>query len=686
MRRGALTLKIRPPGRGLLSLGLLALSLGTGGCSGPSAEPPPLAVQGVVLITIDTLRADALGFAGNPSVETPALDRLAAAGRVFEHAHVHSVTTLPSHASLLTGLYPTEHGARRNGATTFDATVPTLASRLSAAGFRTAAFVSAFPLDRRFGLDRGFELYDDEFGAVSGGLLYAERAGDQAVTEALRWWRSRAGERRFLWLHLFEPHAPYDPPEPFATRYAADPYLGEVAAVDSYLQPFLSELEKSAGDTLVIFTSDHGEARGEHGEASHGLFAYEATLKVPLVLWGVGVEPARDRRPARLIDVFPTVLERLDLELPAGLPGSSLLAPAGAQPSSYFEALSAYYDYGWAPLRGQLRGGFKYLDLPLPELYDLAVDPRELSNLALDNRRLKAELAALLPDTGWPPADAAIAPENAARLRSLGYVGGDAGSARVFGPEDDPKNLLELDRRVQLMLDLRLAGHTEKAIAIGREVLAQRPTMTVVALHVGTFLSAIGKPEEAVEVLRRAAATPPLLRQLGLSLLAAGRPGEALRVLEPLADSAARNHRALALAYLGRAGEALASLEALAEEAPDEPLTFENLSYLALEVGRGELAAEHAERAVALDPGRLAAWRNLGQARYQSQQPQAALKAWRRALELAPRDWQLLLNVGLLERELGVADAVHTLRRFVELAPRPAYDPQRRQVEALLGG
>jgi arylsulfatase A-like enzyme len=308
----------------------------------------------VVLITIDTLRADALGFAGNRRAATPVLDRLASQGRVFPNAHAHNVVTLPSHANILTGLYPYQHGIRDNSGFRLPASVPTLATVLKGAGYATGAFVGSFPLDSQFGLDRGFDAYDDRYpeGSHPESFVFPERRGSEVVGAALAWWRQQKGKPRFLWVHLFDPHAPYAPPEPFAARFAKEPYLGEVAAVDSFLQPLLGPfLEGKEKPALVVVTADHGEALGEHGELTHGLFAYEPTLKVPLVLWGRGVQPGRDGRWARHVDVFPTVLQAVGLEAkpPAGLvrPGRSLLAPAPQEgPDSYFEALSTTLNRG----------------------------------------------------------------------------------------------------------------------------------------------------------------------------------------------------------------------------------------------------------------------------------------------------------------------------------------------------
>jgi len=321
----------------------------------------------VLLITIDTLRADALGCYGGPA-STPALDRLAADGVRFEFAHAHAVTTLASHASILTGTYPFQHGIRDNSGYRLPGSVPTIATRLKhasqgGAAYATAAFVGAFPLHARFGLNQGFDVYDDRFGETRAPdeFVMPERPASAVVPLAQEWIQRAGGPGGagwFVWIHLFDPHAPYRPPPPFAERYASHPYYGEVAAVDAALAPLIDALRGSAAPTLVIVTGDHGEALGDHGEQSHGLFAYESTLRVPLIMAIVGrAGAARSSSgevstvPVRHIDLAPTILDALGQPAAADLPGRSLVAAAerraGAPPRpSYFEAMSAMLNRG----------------------------------------------------------------------------------------------------------------------------------------------------------------------------------------------------------------------------------------------------------------------------------------------------------------------------------------------------
>jgi choline-sulfatase len=656
------------------------------------ADPgPSLAGCDVLLITIDTLRADAVGFAGNRQAATPVLDRLAAAGRIYEDAHAHNVVTLPSHANILTGLYPFQHGIRDNSGFVLPASVPTLGALLRQAGYATGAFVAAYPLDAQFGLGQGFDVYDDKFprGSSADEFVLAERRGDKVVGPALAWWNRHRGGRRFLWVHLYDPHAPYAPPEPFAGRFRANPYLGEVAAADFFLAPLLTPLlDGKEPPALVVATADHGEALGDHGELTHGLFAYEATLKVPLVLWGPGVPAGRDRRPARHVDIVPTVLGALRLRVPAGLPGRSLLAAPAPETASYFEALSTCLNRGWAPLRGTLRERRKLIDLPLPELYKLDDDPGELRNLIAagaaseaGQERTARELAAALPgESVWPPArQAAVSPEQVARLRSLGYAAGAAAPKTAYTAGDDPKTLLPLDRKMHAVIDLYSRQRYAEAARLAREVVAARPAMGEAYEHLALALRRAERRDEAVAVLesayRRGLRADSLVRQLGLALSEAGRAPEAVAILAPLAerpgaDPSTLNAMGLALADAGRAAEAAALLRKLVAGHPEDPRGHENLGIVTLRMDRPAEAKEHLERALRLNPELPISWNTLGVALFRLEQPAAALDAWERAVALDPSQYDALYNIGLVAAASGRArQARQALSRFVAGAP-----------------
>ncbi|RMH21154.1 MAG: tetratricopeptide repeat protein [Acidobacteria bacterium] len=690
-------------GRGALALLGAALALAacggapppgsSSGEDGAAAGGPPAAFDraavpaglDVLLITIDTLRHDALGYAAGHDA-TPTIDRLAAGGRVFTNAHAHNVVTLPSHANVLTGLYPYQHGVRENSGFELPPAVPTLATVLGDAGYRTAAVVGAFPLDARYGLDRGFELYDDHYpkGSHASDFVMAERRGDEVVERGLAWWRRHAGDRRFLWLHLYDPHAPYEPPEPFASRYPGDPYRGEVAAVDGFLAPLLEPLLDGREEpTLVVLTADHGEAFGDHGELTHGLFAYEATLKVPLVIWGPGIAAGEDRRPVGHVDLMPTVLDVLGLAPPAELPGRSLLSGRLGRRELYFEALSAYLNRGWAPLYGVLRGADKLIDLPLPELYDLVADPAELDNRIERERRLARRLRDAVPAAARQVTNRrTISEEEAAHLRSLGYLSGDAPRRDSFTAADDPKNLLAVDRKIHQVVLLYGQRRLAEAERLGREIVRQQPRMTRGYTLLSEVLREAGKIEAAIAVLRSALASgvrdPSILRQLGLSLAQAGRGREAVELLEPLAaDDDLDVLNSLAVAYFasGRPAAARAAVERVLARDEDNPKALETLGAVALQEGRPAEAVRHLERVLALDPNLPISWNSLGVARQLLGDTGGALAAWQKAVELDPDFLDPLYNLGRVAAQAGRPELARSaLERYVAIAPPAAAD------------
>ncbi len=382
----------------LLTLGVTSCVMG---CVPATPSVPPLASRGlsgsnVLLVTIDTLRRDRLGAYGNTTGLTPALDGLAAAGLRYTHAFSHAPMTLPAHASILTGRIPIRHGIRNNGSYRLGEDVPTLATVLHGAGYRTGAFVGAFVLDARYGLSRGFDHYDDRY-PQSGETRFdfAERRAADVVQAAGDWILTPPAGPWFAWVHLFDPHAPYDAPAEYRSGRA--PYDAEVAYTDAMVGRLLERLRAghALDHTAIIVTADHGESLGEHGETTHGLFAYGATLSVPLILSGPGIGRGVIDGAVGHADLLPTICDLLGVAVPTGLDGISLIAPPATDRLVYFEALDASLTRDWAPLTGVASARWKFIDLPEPELYDLAADAAESNNLAgRDSSQLKALAAA----------------------------------------------------------------------------------------------------------------------------------------------------------------------------------------------------------------------------------------------------------------------------------------------------
>ena len=641
------------------------------------------APRDVVLITIDTLRADAPGFSGNRKVETPNLDRLAREGLVFESAHASNVVTLASHTNILTGLYPYQHGVRENAGFRLDARFPTMATLLAERGYATAAFVGAFPLDSRYGLNRGFDVYDDRYppGVTAYDFAVPERPGTEVVGLALDWYRKNEDKKRFLWVHLYDPHAPYRPPAPFRERYAGDLYLGEVAATDAALGPLVELLEeKEKGSTLVVVTADHGEALGDHGELTHGLFAYEATLKVPLVVWCPGrVQPGRTTRSAAHVDILPTVLDFLATPPPAGLQGRSLREETAGR-VTYFESLSASLNRGWAPLTGVIAGGLKYVDLPIPELYDLAADPEEKRNLAAQRPDAVRKLKAMLPAASATASPRATS-EEARRLLALGYLSGSAGHRGPYTEADDPKKLVALDARIHRVIDLYQRGDRAAAKTLALEIVKERPSMSVGYDFLAFLLQQEGRDGEAASVLQSAVgkglASEEMRQKLALILCEQGRPAEGLEALKPFAqsdDPDTQNTIGIALTDLGRTQEPLRVFEEVARKHPTNPISFENMGIALLKSRNAAGALEKLNRALAINEKLPRALNTKGVAQMELNDPAGAIASWSRAAELDPRQYNALLNLGIVAAQRGeISVARDALRRFVATAPPALY-------------
>lgn len=664
----------------LSACALIALTLLSCARETPREEPGD-----IILVTIDTWRADAAGFAGNARVKTPFIDSLAARGVVFTNAHAHNVVTLPSHVNILTGLNPYEHGVRENAGYVLDAKVETLAERLRAAGYATGAFVAAFPLDKRYGLGQGFDVYDDNYGKGRASLDFKveERSAGAVLASAAKWWQSVSGRKRFLWVHLYDPHAPYAPPEPFASEYRDAPYLGEVAATDHALSAHLAPL--IAGDTIVIVTADHGEALGDHGELTHGLFAYEATLKVPLIVIAPGVKPRREAAYVRHIDIAPTLLERAGVR--AQLPGQSLLQPIEER-DTYFESLSTALNRGWAPLTGLIRKEKKFIDLPIAELYDLAGDPAEAKNLYGELRReAAAARTALEALKVAPQAGRTISTEETARLRSLGYFAGGPSSEKPTAA-DDPKNLVQLDTKMHRIIELYERDQREEAVRLAREVVQERPKMNAGRELLAFVLQETDRVEEAISVLRTLGSTSSKT-QLALLLSETGKAAEALPIIEPLAKSGSDpdvlNAYGIALAQLGRSAEAAQQFQRVLDLDPNNAPAYQNLGIAALSAGDLRAAEENLNRALQLNPRLPLALNTLGVVYVRKGDAAAAQDAWKRAFELDRRQYDALFNLALIAAQRGdEAESRRALEEFVRIAPRSRYAQELARARAAL--
>ena len=574
----------------LLALGVLIIAAGLWGWHRlvrPAKSPD------ILLISIDTLRPDHLGCYGYTAIRTPSIDRLAAEGVIFDAAGCPVPITLPSHASMLTGLLPPRHGARLNvGYCLLDA-VLTLAEVLRDHGYQTGAFVGGLPMARAGGLAQGFDVYDDRLTALglgdSDSKTRQERFAEDVCAAARQWlWSTDPARPVFAFVHLYDPHAPYIKAPPGS---ATPSYDGEIAYVDRALGAFLSSLDNEARwrGMLTVLTSDHGEGLGEHGEKTHCLFVYQSTLRVPLIVHWPGVlTPKRIAVPVDVVDTAPTILDLAQLPALPDVDGQSLVGLM-KQPRSgegervfYFESLLGALDYGWAPLRGIRRGNLKYISAPRPELYDLGVDPHELDNLYAAQPDDVARLAEYLSAIGeGEQATVAVDPQTRAGLEALGYVSAPPVTSDARSQRQDPKDCIEIYDRFQL-------AHSEAALGRFAEALAIIESLETPLQHSpyfyhrwGTFAAQTGDWQRAVVAYERCLALDPGREMsrlnLGVAYLKCNDPAKSLGQFETLLQINPDHLQALLYAgevnarHLGNPAEALPHWKRFLELAPNHP-------------------------------------------------------------------------------------------------------------------
>jgi arylsulfatase A-like enzyme/Tfp pilus assembly protein PilF len=657
----------------------------------------------VVLVTLDTARADRFGCYGFGGVETPNIDGLAAEGMVFEAATATVPLTFPSHSSIFTGLVPPHHGVRDNGGFFLDEAKVTLAERLQGAGWATGAFIGAWVLESKWGLAQGFDTYSDRFDlsrykVISLGTV--QKPGDEVMDDALRWLESVRERKFFAWVHLYDPHAPYDPPEPFRSRYPRQPYLGEIAYTDQVVGRLLGWLRDTSlmDRTLVVLTADHGESLGDHGESTHAYFIYDSTTRVPLVVrtpWGW-----RGRRATQVssVDIMPTVLDLVGLAPEPGLDGRSLiraLADPGAQLGhvAYSETYFPRYHFGWQHLRGARDGKYLYVDAPQPELYDLANDPGETTNVYKAYSKRAEDLRASLEALGVTGSEAApdrrhLDPETLQRLAALGYVGNviDVDPKAVL---PDPKEKLKLFQMLNAAKTLaQEKDDLDGAVATMKKVIAEDPGIMDAHLTLGNWLARLKRPEEAIAAFKQALALKPdddiALGNLARILRARGRTQDALDALEVFRAALRVNPKnpqswyQLATLYLdlGRMDEAEVIFREALSANPKMGAAYNSLGVIAFQQGRAAEAESLVGKALALEPRLRTSLYNLGRIREAKGDDAGAEQLYRRELEMYPDNGRARFNLAqLLSTRGDRAGYLAELRQGVEQAPEfgPCY-------------
>jgi len=638
------------------------------GCTRADSTKSSIPGQNVLLITLDTTRADHIGCYGRKNSRTPALDAIAARGVLFEDAISQVPLTLPSHCSLMTGRQPREFGVRINNQASLGKTHPTLASLLKKNGYHTATFVSSFILDSRFGLDRGFDLYDDEMSNLSLKIrsLDWERPANVVTDRALAWLEANKNGPFFCWVHFFDPHSPYTPPREFPPTYE-----GEIAFMDSQIKRLDDWLGHSGmkEKTLLVIVGDHGESFNEHGEEGHGMFLYDTSIRVPLVVAHPQLtpKPARIPGPVGVIDLFPTILELLGVPKPDDLLSTSLAGTlqSGRTPPRdiYSESEYVWYSYGWAQQRSLTNAHWKFVSSTKPELYDRTADPAEKNNL-FDKRpdvRTKlanelfqryAEMVPVLPDKLLPSAAASAA------LSALGYIGGGSKWGDEFLTEgaDDPKDKTDVVKKYYSARKLWNEKRLDESIALLRSCVKEVPQSPEIQAALGAALVHARRYEEAIVVLDKAAKLDPTHQPALMS------SGEAyfylhqfdkafqyftLAVANDLYDARAHFMLGKSLIALGKPDEARPHFQKAIELLPEFPAAHFELARLFFASRDYQQAIDHFQEIIRLEPTNADALYNLGSSQVAAGRVADGIESFRKTVRTNPQHGQAWMTLGL---------------------------------------
>ena len=629
-----------------------------------AANPPAKRARNVILITLDTVRADHLGCYGNKRIQTPTLDALGHDGVVFERAISQVPLTWPSHAAILTGMYPFQNGVQDFTGQPLDSRFRSVAQAFKQHGYATGAVVSAFVLDRSWGLARGFDFYDDAFAPeafVNRDIGLVDRRAGESVDHALVWLKKNQLRPFFFWLHLYDPHSPYDPPEPFRSQYQSHPYDGEIAYADHELGRLLAWLKQTQlyDSSVILFLSDHGESLGEHGEHEHGFFVYNATVHVPLIVKpaaGSGIRPGRATRPVETTAVAPTLLEAAGIHDGMGqqLQSHGLLdAAAASDDVAYSETFYPFSSFGWSPLHALETTRYHYIEAPQPELYDLDADSEEKNNLAPQQSAtiavLKDRLQAVLRNHPYGPApnnNSRLSPDALDKLRALGYVAyhSTVPAGALISALPDPKSKLEEFNSVLEAEDALQKHNDDQADALLRKVQEQDPNIYVIPFLLG---------ETAVRHQKWAEAADQLQRCLKLN---------------PNFDNAMTG-LARALAKLGHAEEAKSWLQKAVSINPQNYRAWYETGLL--DAGSNPAAALSAyQKAVTVQPNFYPGQRELGMALFNQKDYMAAAPHLEKAISLGLEDAHLHNYLGICySRTNRLEKAVRSYRVALKLDP-----------------
>jgi arylsulfatase A-like enzyme/Tfp pilus assembly protein PilF len=652
----------------------------------------------LLLVTIDTLRADHLPAYGYTKIHTPNLDRLANESFVFDNAIAQVPMTLPSHASILTGLLPPVHGVRDNAGFILDPKVTTLAEILKSKNYKTAAFVSAFVLDSQFGLDQGFDLYSDNFSLVQDRLdsSHISRSAEETELEVDAWLKKNSDQKFFLWVHYYDPHDPYDPPEPYKTEYASSPYDGEIAYTDRVfgrLYDLLDELQLKE-KTIVVMVGDHGEGLGEHKEQTHSIFIYNATQHVPLMIRFPKIKPKRIKDIVSLVDVVPSVLEWLGIQPDQNMQGRSLIPLIEGKDAprvAYSESIFPELHYGFSPLRRISTDQYEFIDAPKPELYDSVNDRSELKNLIKQKpeiatalqKKLDEILKSLQIDAKQTQK---MDPETEEKLRAIGYVGTIVAST----PESlkvDPKDKIDLLESIsQAHQALNKKNYSFVVETITR-VLEQEPNMVDAHFLLATAYLNLNENEKALAEMMNTIRLKPdhiqTLFNLGGFYQLQGKLDEAkkwylqvlkvqpehLRASMNLVDLYQRkNEPEKANDYLAKIISSYQNALKNTEDVKNRADILEKLAQTYFASGDLDQSEKTLKEAIQLMPDRPMAHFHMGAIYQQKKQSDKAIAEYETEAKISPKNFKVFFNLGVLYRQTGkLQDSIQSFQKALQL-------------------
>ena len=692
---------------------------------------PPL---NILIITVDTLRADHVGCYGYHPIKTPQMDALAGEGVLFEKAFTPVPTTLPAHTSLFTGTYPITHGIKNNGTFALTESAVTLAEQLQAAGYNTAAFISSFVLDSRFGLDQGFNVYDDDLitGVQTPALLQKERRAETVTKAVIQWLNTIKKDKPFfLWVHYYDPHDKYDPPSPFADAYAHCPYDGEIAYVDSWMGVLINKLKEMDiyENTLTVLVSDHGEGLGDHQEETHGIFLYDYAIHVPLIFRYPRQLPKNRRQGSlvRLIDIAPTILAIIGQKIPDHIQGVNLLPlmegkEKNLQLTLYCETEYPRFTYGWSPLEGIRTDKWKYIKAPKNELYDLTKDPGEEKNVIKKEKRqserCQKELAKLqqqfISSPGLSPSKSvSLDPSAREKLKSLGYIFSTDSEKKKSYP--DPKAMIGLLAYFTKGAEYLGEGKHEKAVAEFKKVLKKDPQNIDVYTCLGAVYQAMGQNDLAIEAYQHALSLGPdhlnNLLQLGNLYIKTKQEEKGKAVFEkilqvnekckeayinlgvyyigqenwaearPLLEKAlllepkdvlAKNHLVSVYHKQGETEEAIALCREILAANPKEPSALNNLGCILMDQKKYPEALESFEILAEMRPDYPQAQQYMGMIHFYQRSFDKAMDAFQKAAAIDPKWVDPHLNLGILYAQYkgDFQKALQEFEKVLEIEPQ----------------